>query len=175
MLPWAPHGVATPRTESVDPRFLLYAYLGPGFQETLRSRAVQGSTVDRILLSELGTFPIEIPRNVTEQRVIAHVLGTLDDKIELNRWMNRTLEGMARAIFQDWFVDFGPVRAKPEGREPYLPPELMGPVPQPPGGLGVGEDTGGGQVRALADFLDVARGLSYKGRTIAKSFSTRSW
>lgn len=56
-----------------------------------------------------------------EQRAIAHILGTLDDKIELNRRRNQTLEAMARALFKDWFVDFGPVRAKMEGREPYLP------------------------------------------------------
>ena len=59
-----------------------------------------------------------------EQKAIAHILGTLDAKIELNRRMNRTLEEMARAIFQDWFVDFGPTKAKIEGREPYFPPEL---------------------------------------------------
>ena len=59
-----------------------------------------------------------------EQRRIAHLLGTLDDKIELNRRMNETLEDMARAIFKDWFVDFGPVRAKMAGREPYLPEEI---------------------------------------------------
>ena len=120
---WASCLGRSPRRESVDPRFLLYAYLGPEFQETLQSRAVQGSTVDRILLSELGTFPIRTPP-LPEQRAIAHVLGTLDDKIELNRRMNQTLEAMARAIFQDWFVDFGPTRAKMEGQEPYLPPEL---------------------------------------------------
>ena len=74
-------------------------------------------------MTELGTFPIRIPL-LPEQRAIAHILGTLDDKIELNRRMNQTLEAMAQAIFQDWFVDFGPVRAKLEGREPYLPPEL---------------------------------------------------
>jgi type I restriction enzyme S subunit len=59
-----------------------------------------------------------------EQRAIAHILGTLDDKIELNRRRNQTLEAMARALFNDWFVEFGPVRAKMEGREPYLPAEL---------------------------------------------------
>ena len=56
-----------------------------------------------------------------EQRAIAHILGTLDDKIELNRRMNETLEAMARAIFKSWFVDFDPVRAKAEGRDPGLP------------------------------------------------------
>lgn len=53
-----------------------------------------------------------------EQKAIAHILGTLDDKIELNREMNQTLEAMARAIFKSWFVDFDPVRAKMEGRQP---------------------------------------------------------
>ena len=52
----------------------------------------------------------------TVQRKIAHVLGTLDDMIELNRRMNETLEQMARALFKSWFVDFDPVRAKMEGR-----------------------------------------------------------
>lgn len=59
-----------------------------------------------------------------EQDVIAAVLCALDEKIELNRRMNETLEAMARAIFRDWFVDFGPIRAKQEGREPYLAPEI---------------------------------------------------
>lgn len=59
-----------------------------------------------------------------DQRIAAHILGTLDDKIELNRRRNQTLEAMARALFKDWFVDFGPVRAKMEGREPYLPADL---------------------------------------------------
>ncbi len=53
-----------------------------------------------------------------EQRAIARVLGALDDKIELNRRMNETLEALARALFQSWFVDFDPVRAKSEGRQP---------------------------------------------------------
>ena len=109
-------GLLRIRTESVDSRFLLYGYLGPAFQETLRSRTVRGSTVDRIPISEMGDFPIEIPVDVAEQRAIAHVLGTLDDKIELNRCMNKTLEAMAMALFKSWFVDFDPVRAKMDGR-----------------------------------------------------------
>jgi type I restriction enzyme S subunit len=59
-----------------------------------------------------------------QQRAIAHILGTLDAKIELNRRMNETLEAMARALFQSWFVDFDPVRAKAEGRDPGLPKPL---------------------------------------------------
>ena len=77
----------------------------------------------RVPVDSLDHLNVPLP-SLPEQRAIAHILGTLDDKIELNRRMNRTLEEMARAIFQDWFVDFGPVRAKLEERQPYLPPEL---------------------------------------------------
>ena len=73
--------------------------------------------------TDLEQLGIELPP-LAEQRAIAHVLGTLDDKIELNRRMNETLEGMARALFKSWFVDFDPVRAKMEGRDTGLPPEV---------------------------------------------------
>jgi type I restriction enzyme S subunit len=106
-----------PDTESVDSRFLLYAFLGPYFQEVLRSRTVHGSTVDRIPLIEFSAFPIQVP-SLSEQRAIAHILGTLDDKIELNRKMNATLDEIARTLFTSWFVNFDPVRAKAEGRQP---------------------------------------------------------
>ena len=76
----------------------------------------------RVPVDSLDHLTVPLPP-LPEQRAIAHILGTLDDKIELNRRMNETLEAMARAVFQDWFLDFGPVRAKLEGREPYLPSE----------------------------------------------------
>jgi type I restriction enzyme S subunit len=70
-------------------------------------------------------YPIQIRvPNPIEQRALAHILGTLDDKIELNRRMNETLEAMALALFKSWFVDFDPVRAKAEGRDPGLPQPL---------------------------------------------------
>jgi type I restriction enzyme S subunit len=69
-------------------------------------------------------FPITVPRDIDEQRAIAHILGSLDDKIELNRRMNETLEEMARALFRSWFVDFDPVRAKAEGRDTGLPSHI---------------------------------------------------
>ncbi len=71
----------------------------------------------------LELLPIDLPP-FPEQRAIAGVLCALDDKIALNRRINETLEAMAQAVFEDWFVDFGPTRAKMEGREPYLAPEL---------------------------------------------------
>ena len=110
-------GLLRARAGRVDPRFLLYAYLGPEFQATIRQRTVRGSTVDRIPLVDMPDFPIAVP-DLPTQRAIAHALGTLDDKIELNRRTNETLEAMARALFKSWFVDFDPVRAKAEGRQP---------------------------------------------------------
>jgi type I restriction enzyme S subunit len=74
----------------------------------------------RVTASSFDYMYIPVPP-LPEQKAIAHILGSLDDKIELNRRMNETLEAMARAIFKDWFVDFGPTRAKIEGRAPYLP------------------------------------------------------
>ena len=71
----------------------------------------------------IRSFPLWIPP-LLEQRAIAHILGALDDKIELNRRMNETLGAMARALFQSWFVDFDPVRANAEGRDPGLPKEI---------------------------------------------------
>ena len=71
--------------------------------------------------TDFGNLILRAP-DLRLQRAISGVLGVLDDKIELNRRMNETLEAMARAIFKDWFVDFGPTRAKAEGRPPYLTP-----------------------------------------------------
>lgn len=76
-----------------------------------------------INLKDLRELRIPLPDD-SEREAIAHILGTLDDKIELNRRRNRTLGAMARALFKDWFVDFGPVRARIEGRDPYLPADL---------------------------------------------------
>ena len=143
----------------VDPRFLLYTYIGPEFQEELRKRTVHGATVDRILLTELGGFPIRIP-SLSEQRAIAHILGTLDDKIELNRRMNETLEGMARALFKSWFVDFDPVRAKMDGRWRRgqslagLPAHLYELFPDRLLPSGLGEIPKGWEVGVLGDVAD---------------------
>jgi type I restriction enzyme S subunit len=82
-----------------------------------------GSVQDNINLQTLARLDLYIPE-IAEQRTIASVLSALDDKIDNNRRMNETLGAMARAIFKDWFVDFGPTRAKMEGRAPYLAPKL---------------------------------------------------
>ncbi|MCZ0942274.1 MAG: restriction endonuclease subunit S [Gammaproteobacteria bacterium] len=79
-----------------------------------------GSAIPSTSREEFYSLPVSVPP-LEEQRAIAHVLGTLDDKIELNQRINETLEAMARALFKSWFVDFEPVRAKMEGRDTGLP------------------------------------------------------
>ena len=105
---------------------------------------------------DLEQLPFSLPP-LPEQRAIAHILGTLDDKIELNRRMNETLDQMARAIFQDWFVDFGPVRAKLEGREPYLTPELWDLFPDRLVDSELGEVPEGWGVKALGEVAKECR------------------
>lgn len=77
-----------------------------------------GSAIPSTSRDDFYALPLNLPP-LQEQRAIAHILGTLDDKIELNRRMNETLEAMARAIFKSWFVDFDPARAKAERRQPF--------------------------------------------------------
>ena len=91
-------------------RFLNFLIQSAPVQDQLRARA-SGTTVLGIKQRELRQIGIVLPP-IQEQHAIAHILGTLDDKIELNRRMNRTLEEMARVLFKSWFVDFDPVRAK---------------------------------------------------------------
>lgn len=98
------------------------ALCAPEVREIIQSRL--NTTVQATLnLGDLAKLPISLPPPADRERITS-ILGALDDKIELNRRMNETLEAMARAIFKDWFVDFGPTRAKMEGRAPYLAPEI---------------------------------------------------
>ena len=99
-----------------DPYFVYY-YLT---QKNIIKKIIRDSEstgVPKTNLAYFRSFPIKLPA-LSEQQAIAHILGTLDDKIELNRRQNATLEAIAQAIFKDWFVDFGPVHAKMEGRQP---------------------------------------------------------
>ena len=114
----------------------------------------------RVPTDSLDHLIIPVPP-LPEQRAIAHILGTLDDKIELNRRMNETLEEMARALFKSWFVDFDPVRAKMEGRWrqgeslPGMPAELYDLFPDGMVGSELGEIPEGWEVRALGDVVEL--------------------
>ena len=100
----------------VSQEYLYYFLVSPLGQSFVRQHE-NGSAQPNLSVSAISRYPIPLPP-LCEQRAIAAVLGALDDKIELNRRMNATLESMARALFQSWFVDFDPVRAKLDGREP---------------------------------------------------------
>ncbi|MXZ09220.1 MAG: restriction endonuclease subunit S [Gemmatimonadetes bacterium] len=116
--------IIRPDPNKLSPRFLRYFLVSPEIQATLLSWAGSGGTRNALTKGMIESFDVQAPMDVAEQHAIAHILGTLDDKIELNRRMNETLEEMARALFKSWFVDFDPVRAKMEGRDPSLPKHL---------------------------------------------------
>jgi len=109
--------------EHLNPRFLYYWMFGREFFVQFKGVAGQTDMAEYVSLTDQRRMHITLP-SLDEQRAIAHILGTLDDKIELNRRVNETLEAMARAIFKSWFVDFDPVRAKMEGRDPSLPKSI---------------------------------------------------
>ena len=93
--------------ETIDSKFLYYEFISPQFKNELRN-FVSGSAQPQLTMGHLRHIPLSIPP-LSEQKAIAHILGSLDDKIELNRQMNETLEAMAQALFKSWFVDFDPV------------------------------------------------------------------
>ena len=144
---------ATARDEN-DTRFLLYL-----LQTLQLNNWRAGSGQPLLNQTILSSIPVTVPPP-PEQSAIAHVLGTLDDMIELNRRMNETLEAMARALFKDWFVDFGPTRTKIEGRDPYLAPEIWDLFPDKLDEDGKPE---GWEVRALAECFNLTMGQSPPG------------
>ena len=120
-----------------------------------QSTGISNFQFEHFLDSEIISLP-----PLPEQRRIAHILGTLDDKIELNRRINDTLEEMARAVFKDWFVDFGPVRAKMEGREAYLPEEIWRLFPDRLVESELGSVPEGWGVKALDEVANYRNGLA---------------
>ena len=119
-----------------------------------------GAVFDSLTCAEIPNFRLPIPP-INEQRVIAAVLGALDDKIELNRRMNATLEAMARALFQSWFVDFDPVRAKLDGRQPTgLDPATAALFPNEFEDSELGPIPKGWEVRSLDQIATYLNGLA---------------
>ena len=132
-----------------DPRFISYFLKHLDFSSYSDKAAVPG--LNRNHLHETA---VRIPANVSEQHAIAHILGTLDDKIELNRRMNATLKAMARALFKSWFVDFEPVRAKMEGRDTGLPKDIADLFPDRLVDSEIGETPEGWEVFKLDRLAD---------------------
>jgi len=142
-----------PLNTSVDHRYVDYCLKSPMAIRWLASR-LQGSVTQKINLATLRDVPIPTPP-LAQQRAIAHILGTLDDKIELNRRMSETLEAMARALFKSWFVDFDSVRAKAEGRDPGLPKPLADLFPARLVDSELGEIPEGWEVAPLSNLTTV--------------------
>lgn len=166
-LPWravTAVDVAIIRTKSqaLDPRFLAYFLNSPACLSLVHSLTT-GTTRLRLRRADLERLEVPLPP-LSEQRAIAHILGTLDDKIELNRRMSETLEAMARALFRAWFVDFEPVRAKMEGRWqrgqslPGLPAHLYDLFPARLVDSELGEIPEGWDVASVATFAEVSSG-----------------
>jgi type I restriction enzyme, S subunit len=112
--------LAAGNTISAD--FISHVLANPASIAWFKFHAI-GATMPNLNETIIRSFPFKLPP-FGEQKAIALILSAFDDKIDLNRRMNETLEAMARAIFKDWFVDFGPTRAKMEGGAPYLGPEI---------------------------------------------------
>ena len=141
----------------VFPPFLRWLVRGPDWWEQIGKFLNVGAVFDSLRCADVPNFELCIPP-IPEQRAIAHILGTLDDKIELNRRMNETLEAMARALFKSWFVYFDPVRAKAEGRDPGLPKPLADLFPDSFEDSELGEIPKGWEVGTLGMLGELAIG-----------------
>jgi type I restriction enzyme S subunit len=149
---------------SLDPNrieggFLRYWCKGSEFTTQLAGMKASTDMAPYLSLVDQKRLEITLPP-IDAQRAIAHILGTLDDKIELNRRMNETLEAMARALFKSWFVDFDPVRAKAEARDPGLPKPLADVFPARLVGSKLGEIPARWEVRSLDEIARFLNGLA---------------
>jgi len=146
---------------NVDPLFYYYYFNSQTGRKSIEGIVEQVAAAG-IRGSDLAKLDVPYPPLPT-QHAIARILGLLDDKIELNHQMNETLEAMARAIFQSWFLDFDPVRAKAEGRDTGLPPEVAALFPDGFEVVDGREVPRGWGVATLGDYIEPVKGLSYKG------------
>ena len=146
--------------EKIYPPFLRWLVSGPDWWEQVGTFINVGAIFDSLKCADIPTFKLPLPP-LAEQKAIAAMLGALDEKIELNRRMNATLEAMARALFRSWFVDFDPVRSKVDGR----PPAALDPatVPLFPGHLeatALGHTPKGWDIRSLDKTAHFLNGLA---------------
>lgn len=150
-----------PLRESTDVRFVDFFLKSKIAVDWLTAR-LQGSVTAKINLGTLRELPVPLPP-LAEQKAIAAVLGALDDKIELNRRMNATLEAMARALFQSWFVDFDPVRAKLDNRQPpHLDPATAALFPDSFQESELGHIPKRWSVKSLGEVIELAYGKPLK-------------
>lgn len=140
-------------TEGIDQGFLYYCMASRKFVDFVTSGS-EGTRMPRGKWEYACKFKLEVP-SLDEQRAIARILGALDDKIELNQRMNKTLEGMAQALFKSWFVDFDPVHAKMKGRDTRLPQPIADLFPDRMVSSEIGEIPYGWRVVPLPDLIKI--------------------
>jgi type I restriction enzyme S subunit len=144
----------------VFPPFLRWLVRGPDWWEQVGTFINVGAVFDSLKCVDIPKFRLPLPP-LAEQKAIAAVLGALDDKIELNRRMNATLEAMARALFQSWFVDFDPVRTKRAGRQPAgLDAEIAALFPSSFEKTPLGQTPQGWEIRCLDKIAGYLNGLA---------------
>ena len=147
-------------SNELDKGFCHYLLRSPRYRHHVLSTST-GSTVKHTSPKKILDFQFTLPPQ-HHQKVIAHILGTLDDKIALNQKMNQTLEEIAKAIFKSWFIDFDPVRAKTEGRPTGLPPEISNLFPDELMESEIGEIPKGWQAGTFSRFLKIQGGFAFK-------------
>ncbi len=152
-----------PGDSGTDARYLSYYLAAPPTREWI-TRHAHGATMPNLNTAILSALPITLPPH-EEQRAIAAILGALDDKIDLNRRMSKTLEAIARALFKSWFVDFDPVRAKAEGRAPGLPKEIADLFPADFEESDQGEIPAGWRESPFAETVEITGGGTPKTST----------
>ena len=142
----------------LDSRFAYYFLISKLFSNQVQMLRT-GSAQPQLPIKDINRIKIPLPPLPTQER-IADILGTLDDKIEINRQMNHTLEAMARAIFKSWFVDFDPVYAKMEGRDYPLPAEVMDLFPDELVESELGLIPKGWEVKQINDVVETVGGAT---------------
>ena len=142
----------------VSPQFMAYVLSSWDFQNLFISIATSSGGQANISPTQILRTPVPVPP-IQEQRAIADILGTLDDKIELNRQINRTLEAMARAIFKAWFVDFEPVKAKAAGSTSFrgMPQSVFDQLPDRFTDTELGPVPEGWEVKPISSMASISR------------------
>lgn len=150
--------------ETVNCRYLYYLMCTQDYRHEILASAT-GTTVRHTAPNRIKRFQFDLPP-IQEQYTIAYILGTLDDKIELNRQMNETLEATARAIFKSWFIDFEQVKVKIEGRKPpCLDTETAALFPSVLQDSRLGEVPEGWKVATIDEEFNLTMGQSPPGST----------
>jgi type I restriction enzyme S subunit len=154
--------------EVCDPQYVSYWLQSKRHRQWMISNCV-GTTMPALNQTIIERIPILLPDKDTQFR-ISYILGSLDDKIELNRRMHDTLEATMRTIFKSWFVDFDPVRAKVEGRRPArIGPDIAVLFPDSFQNSPLGLVPKGWQIAPLGEHAEAVKGLSYKGTGLSET------